>query len=189
MSDTPATPDAPEPAAVRYGLSAILFHWASFALIVFVGVLGLSFDLIARQIRPFWINIHAVVGLAVLLLAVARVSWRLRHAPPDYPEGTPAITRKLSAPVHWILYAFMVVLPVVGFVAYVWHARVFDFGVFQLNFGVASNKPVYEGAEELHKFLAFSLFGLVGLHGLAALWHHFVRKDGLLARMSPWARG
>ena len=185
MTDMPETQDAP--ASSRYGLSAILFHWTSFALIAFVGALGLSFGLIPRPNRIFWINIHAVVGLAVLALAVVRILWRLRHAPPDYPEGTPPLTRKLSGPVHWLLYGLMVVLPLVGIVAYVWHARVFDFGLFKVNFGVASNKPVYEAAEEIHEFLAFSLFGLVGLHAIAALWHHFIRKDGLLTRMSPFA--
>ncbi len=185
MIDQPNLQEAP---AARYSLSAIFFHWVSFALIVFVGALGLAFGLIPRPNRLFWINIHAVVGLAVLALAVIRIGWRFRNPPPDYPEGTPALTRKLSAPVHWLLYALMVILPLVGIVAFVWHARVFDFGLFKIDFGVASNKPVYEAAEEIHEFLAFSLFGLVGLHALAALWHHFMRKDGTLARMSPWAR-
>ena len=183
MTDTQAPQNAPTPS--RYSLPAIFFHWTSFALIVFVGALGLLFEAIPRPNRMFWINIHAVFGLAVLALALARIIWRRRRAPPDYPAGTPELTKRLSHPVHMLLYAMMIVLPLVGIVAYVWHARVFDFGLFKLNFGVASNKPVYEAAEEFHELLAFSLFGLVGLHGLAALWHHFVRKDGLLGRMWP----
>ena len=184
MMDQPATPSQ----SARYTLPAILFHWTSFALVVFVGVLGLLFGSIPRPSRMFWINIHAVVGLAVLALALARVSWRLRRPPPPYSEGVSALARRLSQPVHWLLYALMVVLPVVGIVAYVWHARVFDFGLFKLNFGVASNKLVYEAAEEIHEMLAYSLFGLAGLHGLAALWHHFVQKDGILARMWPFGK-
>ena len=184
MMDQLATPSQ----SARYTLPAILFHWTSFALVVFVGVLGLLFGSIPRPSRMFWINIHAVVGLAVLALALARVSWRLRRPPPPYSEGVSALARRLSQPVHWLLYALMVVLPVVGIVAYVWHARVFDFGLFKLNFGVASNKLVYEAAEEIHEMLAYSLFGLAGLHGLAALWHHFVQKDGILARMWPFGK-
>ena len=178
------TPDARAQAA-RYTLPAILFHWTSFALVVFVGVLGLLFGSIPRPNRMFWINIHAVFGLAVLALAMARLFWRMRRPPPAYPGGVSEITRRLSQPVHLLLYALMVVLPLVGIVAFVWHARVFDFGLFKLDFGVASTKPVYEAAEEIHEMLAYSLFGLAGLHGLAALWHHFVQKDGMLARMWP----
>ena len=181
MSDTPSTPDSP----ARYTLPAILFHWTSFALVVFVGLLGLSFGLFPRSSRMFWINIHAVFGLAVLALAMARLLWRMRSPPPPYPEDVSAITKRLSQPVHLLLYALMVILPIVGIVAFVWHARVFDFGLFKLDFGVASTKPVYEAAEELHEMLAYSLFGLAGLHGLAALWHHFVQKDAILQRMWP----
>ena len=111
--------------------------------------------------------------------------WRLRIPPPAYPEGTAEFTKRLSQPVHLLLYALMVALPVVGIVAFVWHARVFDIGLFKLDFHIASNKPVYEAAEEIHEMLAYSLFGLAGLHGLAALWHHFVQKDGILVRMWP----
>ena len=180
-------PDAPAPPA-RYTLPAILFHWTSFALVVFVGVLGLLFGSIPRPNRLFWINIHAVVGLAVLALALARVFWRLRSPPPAYPEGVSDITKRLSQLVHLLLYALMIVLPLVGIVAFVWHARVFDFGLFKLDFGVPSTKPVYEAAEEIHEMLAYSLFGLAGLHGLAALWHHFVQKDGILQRMWPFGK-
>ena len=184
MSDTPNAQDT----STRYTLPAIFLHWTSFALVLFVGVLGLSFGSIPRPNRLFWINIHAVFGLAVLALALARVFWRMRSPPPPYPEGVSALTTRLSKPVHHLLYTLMVVLPLVGIVAFVWHARVFDFGLFKLDFGVASNKPVYEAAEEIHEMLAYSLFGLAGLHGLAALWHHFVQKDLILARMWPFGK-
>ena len=184
MSDTPSTDHAP----ARYTLPAILFHWTSFALVVFVGLLGLLFGSIPRPNRMYWINIHAVVGLAVLALALARLLWRRRSPPPAYPEGTAELTERLSQPVHLLLYVLMIVLPLVGIVAFVWHARVFDFGLFRLDFGIPSTKPVYETAEEIHEMLAYSLFGLAGLHGLAALWHHFVQKDGILQRMWPFGK-
>jgi cytochrome b561 len=182
MTDTQSPPDA---LGARYTLPAILFHWTSVALVVFVGLLGLSFGLLPRSSRIFWINIHAVVGLAVMALALARLLWRRLSPPPTYPEGVSELAKRLSQTVHLLLYALMIILPIAGIVAFVWHARVFDFGLFKLDFGVPSTKPVYEAAEELHEMLAFSLFGLAGLHGLAALWHHFVQKDGILGRMWP----
>ena len=79
----------------------------------------------------------------------------------------------------------MLALPVVGIVAYVWHGRVFDFGLFKLAFGVASQKGIYGPAEEIHELLAYALMGLVGLHVAAALWHHFIARDGIFARILP----
>jgi cytochrome b561 len=33
--------------------------------------------------------------------------------------------------------------------------------------------------------LAYALFALAGLHAAGALYHHFVRRDGILLRMMP----
>ena len=90
---------------------------------------------------------------------------------------------------HHLLYALMLVIPLIGIVAYVWHGRVFDYGLFQLNFGVAMNRGVFHPAEFVHQWLAYALFGLAGLHAAAALYHHFVRRDGILMRMLPGGAG
>jgi superoxide oxidase len=83
----------------------------------------------------------------------------------------------------------MVLIPIFGFVAYVWHGRAFDYGFAQLNFGVASNPGVFHPAEEVHQVLAYCLFGLAALHAAAALYHHFVRRNGVLLRMLPGGTG
>ena len=49
------------------------FHWAVAALVVFLGTLGLLFDDIPKESRPFWINIHGCVGLVYFALVIARL--------------------------------------------------------------------------------------------------------------------
>jgi len=56
-----------------------------------------------------------------------------------------------------------------------------------VNFGVQKNKAIFHPTEEVHGYLAYVLFGLVGIHVLAALWHHFIRHDNVLRRMWPGA--
>jgi cytochrome b561 len=41
------------PAPTRYGSTAVGFHWAIAALVVFLGTLGLLFDDIPKESRPF----------------------------------------------------------------------------------------------------------------------------------------
>jgi cytochrome b561 len=41
--------------------------------------------------------------------------------------------------------------------------------------------------EDLHGYLVYALFTLAAVHILAALWHRFVRRGGVLERMWPWA--
>ena len=83
------------------------------------------------------------------------------------------------------MYTLMLLTPTVGIVAYVWHGKSFDYGLFQLNFGVPSNPPVFRSAEEIHQLLAYALFALAGLHVLGALWHQYIRRDGVLLRILP----
>lgn len=177
------------PALTRYGSTAVAFHWAVAALVVFLGALGLLFDDIPKGSRLFWINVHACVGLVYFALVIARLAWRTSHKPPDLPPDIGEWERRISPAAHRLLYALMVLTPIFGVVTYVWHGRVFDYGFAQINFGVASNRGVFRPAQEVHQVLAYGLFGLAALHAAAAFYHHFVRRDGVLLRMLPGGTG
>lgn len=175
--------------ARRYGPVAIGFHWVVVILVVIVGVLGLLHDSWPHATQAFWINIHAMVGLAVWLLVMARLGWRASHRPPDLPPDIGEFSRRISYPVHLLLYALLLVIPAIGIVTFIFHGRTFDFGLFQINPHVHSDRKIFHPTENVHGYLAYGLFGLVGLHLLAALWHHFIRRDGVLLRMWPLRHG
>jgi cytochrome b561 len=169
----------------RYGPVAIALHWTVFALVVVVGVLGLLHDNWPRETQAFWINLHAMIGLLLLAVVLVRIVWRQLHAPPELPEDAGEIAHRLSAPLHLVLYALLLAIPALGIITFIWHGRVFDFGLFKIDPGVTRDKAIFHPTEDWHGNLAWALFGLAGLHALAALWHHFVRKDGVLRRMLP----
>ena len=169
----------------RYSPLAQLLHWLIAIIIIATFALALSFDSFPRATRLWWINLHTTTGLVLFALILLRLFWRIGRKPPPLPEGTSEFVRKSSTAMHHILYLLMIVIPIIGIIAYVWHARVFDFGFFKLDFGIANNKAVYDPMEQVHKNLAFLLIGLVVLHALAALWHQFIKRDGLLWRMWP----
>lgn len=172
----------------RYGAGAIALHWIMAALVVVVGVLGLLHDSWPRATQSWWINLHAVLGLLLWVLLSARFWWRHVHPPPELPARMGALARRLSYPVHLMLYLLLFVTPILGIVTFIWHGRAFDFGLFKLDFGVAKNRAIFHPTEDIHGYLAYTLFALVGVHVLAALWHQFVRRDGMLQRMWPAAR-
>src|ERR1700729_4407344 len=72
----------PLAAAGRYRPAAIAFHWTMFVLVVVVGVLGLLHDDWPKQTQAYWINVHALLGLALWAGLVARFGYRIRNAPP-----------------------------------------------------------------------------------------------------------
>jgi cytochrome b561 len=181
----PATTPAAPSAVRRYGPVALSLHWIMAALILFSGILGLLLDDWPKASKLFWINIHAQVGLLVLVLLLARIWWRRTHTPPELPPEVGEISRRVSHPAHLLIYVLMLITPLVGIVAFVWHARVLDFGLFSIDFGVKSNGPVYHQAEDIHLWLTYGLFALVAGHAVAALWHHYVSRDTVLLRMLP----
>jgi cytochrome b561 len=171
-----------------YRLGAIAFHWAMFVLVVGVGVLGLLHDSWPKQTQAFWINVHALIGILLWLVLLARFGYRFRHSPPALPTYIGAFSRRFSSPVHFALYALMFVIPIFGVVTFIYHGRIFHFGLFDINFGIPKTPAIFEPTEDIHGYLAYALFALASLHALAALWHHFVLHDGVLARMWPTRR-
>ena len=172
----------------RYTGTAQALHWIIALTIFGMFTLGLLFESIPRNTRQWWINLHTVTGLFLFALVLFRLFWRIGHKPLALPEGSSGFVRASSAAVHHTMYLLMIAIPVSGIIAYIWHAKVFDFGLFQLNFGVPNNKSVYDPAEQFHKYMGFVLMGLVALHFLAAIWHQLIKKDGLLLRMMPGGR-
>jgi cytochrome b561 len=180
IQQTPA-----DPSTVRYTGVAQSLHWIMAVLILFSAGLGLLLDGWPRESKVFMVNIHAQIGLLVLYLLLARMWWRSTHTPPELPPEVSEISRRVSHPAHMLLYVLMLAVLLVGIVAFVWHARVLDFGFFSINFGIKSDKAIYERAEDIHLWLTYGLLALVTGHAIAALWHHFVSRDPVLVRMLP----
>ena len=173
---------------VRYGGVAIFYHWTMAVLVVIVGTLGLLHDSWPRATQATWIDIHALIGLTVWVLLLLRIGWRLRHRPPDLPPDIGEFSRRTSYPVHLLMYLLLFIIPIFGIITFIWHGRVFDFGLFQIDPHVSADRAIFHPTEDIHGYLAYALFTLIGLHILAALWHHFVRRDRLLLRMWPGHR-
>lgn len=188
MTTDPLESSHPLLSEARYRPGAIAFHWAMFVLVVIVGVLGLLHDSWPKQTQAFWINVHALIGILLWVLLLARFGYRVRHSPPPLPSAMGALSRHFSSPVHLALYALMFVIPIVGFVTFVYHGRVFHFGLFDINFGIKKDPAIFEPTEDIHGYLAYALFALAGLHALAALWHQFILHDHVLTRIWPTRR-
>ena len=167
----------------RYRSGAIAFHWGMFLLVVIVGALGLLHDSWPKSLHVFWINIHALLGILLWLVLIARFGYRLRHTPPALPAAVGSLALRFSSPVHLMLYAVLFITPILGFVTFIYHGRVFDLGLFQVDFGIQKDRAIFEPTEDVHGYLAYAIFALAGLHALAALWHQFVLRDGVLGRM------
>jgi cytochrome b561 len=182
---------------IRYGAVAIGLHWLIAAGVLANIALGLYFaDLPDSDAEKFWLTqTHKSIGLSVLALSVLRLAWRLLHPVPPLPQSMPALMRFAARATHVLLYFLIVAIPLSGW-AFVSSSPL---GLPTLYFGWfawpdlpyiselprAAKKIVSHEFGDVHVLLAWSAIALVAIHILAALYHQFIRRDDILARMLP----
>jgi cytochrome b561 len=175
-------------------------HWVIAIFIITNLYLGLSFDDYARgdPMKFQVIALHKSIGFTVLALSVLRLVWRWMNPVPPPPKGLPRWARIAGVSLHHLFYFLIIAIPLAGwlmvssgamghgtpvFGLFEWPAFP---GLSQMTRSVAH--PYHEVFETAHVWLAWAMIGLVPLHILAALYHHFVRGDNALLRMLPGAR-
>lgn len=87
---------------------------------------------------------------------------------------------------HIAIYVFLFTQPLLG-IATAWtdgKVIMLPFTGVELPALLAENEELAHQLEDIHKTAANVFYYLVGLHVLAAAWHHFVRKDDTLKRMA-----
>ena len=180
----------PPVSVVRYSATAIVLHWLMAALVVAGFSLGWSMvDLPFSPTRLRWYSWHKWIGVTVLGLAALRLVWRLSHAPPSLPDTVPAWQRRASTATHWLLYGLMLSTPVAGWLfSSAKGLPTVYLGLWQLPDLVARDDALAAVLKAGHMVLAYGLAALVGLHVAAALKHHFIDRDAVLARMLPFLR-
>lgn len=171
----------------NYGLVARLLHWTMALLMIGLFGVGLWMTELPRgDFKGSVYGAHKAFGVLVGLLVVARLAWRLRNPVPR-PEGTP-LQQTAAVAMHWALYAAMVAIPLVGWLMSDTGGRPTSFfGLFTLPTLLGKNEPLHEALEAAHAVLSWSMILLVAGHAGAALWHHLVCRDSVLARMA-WVR-
>jgi cytochrome b561 len=170
-----------------YTGTAKALHWTIVALLIVQFVAAWTMPDIKRDTKPdTLINLHISVGVLILFVAALRLAWRAGHPEPPPEDGLPPWQVQSARAVHWLLYALLFVLPVLGWLNASW--RGFPAIMFGLELPklLATRAPDWGWTGDVHALLAtYGLLTLVGLHVAAALNHYFIRRDGVLQRMLP----
>jgi cytochrome b561 len=171
----------------RYTATAIALHWLSAALILCGFAIGLWMTGLALSpLKLQWYSYHKWIGITVFLLAVCRLAWRLRHRAPR-PAAMPEWQRRAAAAAHAALYVLMLAIPLSGWLySSASGVSVSWLGVVPLPDLVGKDKALAAVLKVVHAGLNYTLLALVIVHTGAALKHHLVDRDGVLARMLPF---
>jgi len=163
---------------------ARLLHWLMAAMILAMLFIGVGMVASVSERHDWLVRVHKPLGIAILLLAVLRLAVRLRHPPPPLPADLPLLQRWAAFASHWLLYALMLALPLVGW-------AMLSAGGYPVMLSHSLRLPaILPQSDSLHtllwtahQYLAFAFFALVLLHLAAALFHGLVRRDGVLGTM------
>lgn len=173
-----------------YSPTARMFHWLTVAMVAVLVPLGLymvwrgtatNFDAMTGRLY----DLHKMLGFLLLLLVIARLGYRLRNgAPPDEP--TLEWWQKAAAHLtHWGLYALLLAIPMLGWTGVSLYGARSIFGIVSLPPLVAQNQDAATTVFLVHFLAAMLLVAMIGAHVGAALFHHLIRRDGVLRRMLP----
>lgn len=165
-----------------YGLITRSLHWATAAAIVIMLTIGWGSELLPESAGKVAMGFHISLGVGILALGLARIAWwALNRDRPPKAGGPLGTTARL---VQWSLMALLVVIPLSGWLLVSASGHTPDFfGLFHLPQLVPGGEELKEFGEEVHETLPWILLGVLGLHILGALKHHYLDGDATLRRM------
>ena len=166
----------------RFGAPARLLHWLVAVLVLMTWPLGFMIDYVKKDVVMGFYMLHEGIGFTVLWLMLIRVGNKLISRSPR-AEG-PAIERFAAATVHGLLYAFLIIMPVSGFLAMNAHGFPLKwFNLIDVWSPVGKNPDIAPTFSAIHEWSAWIILGLFAVHIGAVLFHHVLRKDTTLYRM------
>ena len=173
-----------------YDATTIAFHW-----IIGIGIILLAGTELIRHefpkgsfVREGLKPLHQPLGTILFGLILLRIAYRVLVRVRVF-DTKPGLSERAASAMHVLLYALMILMPLLGLVSVLGRDRPIDFGLFSL---VVPLKAYIGGlareAREVHEFLGVSILVIAGLHAAAALFHHYVLGDGVLRQMLPHRR-
>ena len=157
-------------------------------LLILVGALFLSAWLMGWSIAP-------LVLTTILLLMLIRLGWRVSHPRPAWPPGLPLWQRRAAAINHGLLYALLILQPLLGLAqSSAYGATTRFWGLFEVPSIVPEawsrpNTDVFRlAAQDAHSVVAILLVASIAIHFAAVIKHHWLDRVPVLGRMLPRIR-
>ena len=143
------------------------------------------------------LQLHLSFGITIAAVVVLRIIWRNLNQTPDQEPGTKSA--HLAAHFgHYALYAVMILMPLTGYIGTGVNTEffnLFDIAKFEstslyqslvTNWMGLSFEEFEEPIDFFHKEIMgkWAVWILILGHAMAAIYHHFVKKDRTLIKMT-----
>ena len=169
----------------RYSTVSVVLHWLMFLLIAATYAAIELHEGFQRgsAVRQTLETAHYVLGLSVFALVWLRLAARLAWpAPAAIEQGWRHVASALT---HALLYVLMIAMPLMGWILLSAEGETVRILGAKLPLLMGEDRSLAELVEELHELGGTIGYWLIGLHAAASLFHQYVLKDRLMARMRP----
>jgi cytochrome b561 len=161
-------------------------HWIMALCIIAMLFIGVG---MVSSVMPDYVPLfttHRTLGIAILVLALVRLAVRLTRGAPPLPADLPEPMRLAAHLSHYVLYALMIAMPLIGW-------GLLSAGAYPIRLlGGLELPPILPQSDAMHTllwnahvYLAFAFFAVILMHIAAALFHALVRRDGVFEAMGP----
>ena len=184
--------------AHSYGTIAKWMHWLT-ALLFLVSYVSVYYRhwFTEEKTPENWnaLQLHLSIGVTIGVLVMLRIVWKIMNRSPDPEPGT-RLEHLAAEMGHYALYAVMVAMPLTGYLGTGANSEYFflfdipsfkDTALFETWFGLDMTFEEFEEPIDfIHKDIlgAWVVWLLILGHVLAALYHHFIRGDRTLRKMT-----
>ena len=176
-----------QPLSSRYSPIMIGLHWFMLLLLIavyaFIELRGLYPK--GSEPRELMKAMHFMLGLSVLLLVVIRLAVRFSSPIPAIITAPKNWEKLLAHFMHIALYFFMFAMPMLGWLMLSASGKPIPFFGLELPPLIMQDKLVAEQLHDRHEQLGQIGYFLIGLHAVAGLFHHYVKRDNTLVRLLP----
>jgi cytochrome b561 len=182
-----------------YSSVAMTLHWLIAILMLTNIGLAWYFGTLKGPAEVAPLALHKSIGITVLLLTLARIGWRLAVPPPPLPSRMRLWERAAAKGTHLVFYGLMLAMPLSGWAMVSASPLIHTHPTVLYGLvpwpavpypGLDSDQlhAVRKLAGRTHATLAWIAYATIVLHVAAALKHHFLDRDDVLARMIPLLR-
>ncbi|WP_028696267.1 cytochrome b [Pseudomonas cremoricolorata] len=172
----------------RYARLTIGLHWLTLVLLAAVYALIELRGLFPRDSaeRDLMKALHFMLGLTVFAVVWVRLAARLRYKTPAIVPKPPAWQIGLAHLMHLLLYLLLLGMPLAGWLILSAAGKPIPFYGLELPALIDPNPDLAKFIKGWHVQVGRWGYWLIGLHALAGLYHHWVRRDNTLERMLPY---
>ena len=166
-----------------YGLLAKLFHWVT--LIVLIIQVPFGFYLVGMEFSDRRIdleNIHILIGISIFYFVLIRLIWKMINPRPKKWKEFFSGQNLIASFNHFLLYLSIFAITISGVLKKLYMGEKLNFLLFQYAFK-ETDFQLADSFYVIHIYANYLLLGLISLHILAVITHHFIFKEKILKKM------